>query len=386
MEPVTCYATPLSAIARPAMVRDDSCLGELMMGERYMAGTKNRICRQWLGRLTRGSAASIPFAVVALTPALACSDLAPSEDSFCSTTGEGKPPCIDPPPVGPGSDNDFTCLGLAPQPLPTPGNAPVGFVQPVVDWFTRAPLAGRGLQATLCSTLDPPCAKPLATPYMVQDRMLGMAMLPPGAAGVPMLEGFDGFIKFDVITPPDTPTDNQFVSEAYYLTQPVSGAVSSGPPVLMVTKGLRSSIAQNSFNNLDPNTVATNGIVVSGIYDCKGNPVTNARVEITLNGQPAAGVVPFLLPASRIPNAQPMDQPLYTTANAGIAGFLNVPPGTVKVLAYRADDTTPFGEVQLGSVPGQITVGPVRPAYLNSANLTGYTPLNNDMPTATMMR
>jgi len=221
---------------------------------------------------------------------------------------------------------------------------------------------------------------------MVQDRMLGMAMLPPGAAGVPMLEGFDGFIKFDVITPPDTPTDNQFVSEAYYLTQPVSGAVSSGPPVLMVTKGLRSSIAQNSFNNLDPNTVATNGIVVSGIYDCKGNPVTNARVEITLNGQPAAGVVPFLLPASRIPNAQPMDQPLYTTANAGIAGFLNVPPGTVKVLAYRADDTTPFGEVQLGSVPGQITVGPVRPAYLNSANLTGYTPLNNDMPTATMMR
>jgi hypothetical protein len=216
--------------------------------------------------------------------------------------------------------------------------------------------------------------------------MLGNTPLPLGAAGVPMLEGFDGFIKFDVV--PDAPVapDQEFAPENYYLAGAASGDLSQGPPVLMVTNGLRSSIVQSSFTGVDPMSVANNGIVVSGIYDCKGSPVAGARVEITVNGQPANGAVPFLLPGSRIPIAQPTDKPLYTTATAAIAGFLNVPPGTVRVLAYRGDDTEPFGEVQVGSVAGQITVGPVRPAYLNSANLTGYIPLNNDMPAATMMR
>jgi len=282
-------------------------------------------------------------------------------------------------------DEKWSCLGQTPQTLPMPGNAPVGFVQPVVDWFTRAPLAGKGLQATLCASLDFNCTVPLAPLYMVQDRMLGNQPLPLGAAGVPVLEGFDGFIKFDVITPPDTATDNQFVSETYYLTQPVSGAVSQGPPVLMVTKGLRSTIVQQSFSGVDPTTVANNGVVVSGIYDCRGLPAENARVEIKVNGQTPVGIVPFLLPASRIPIAQPIGQPLYTTATYGVAGFLNVPPGTVQVLAFRGDDPDPFGEVQLGSVAGQITVGPVRPPYLNSANLAGYKPLDNPTST-TMMR
>jgi len=310
-------------------------------------------------------------AAAALASTIACSDLAPSEDSYCTTAGEGKAGCID----TPGNTEEWSCLGQSPVPLPAAGSSLVAFVLPVVNWNSLAPLAGQGLTAKLCGNVDTPCAMPLGgVPYTVQAGMIGPRMLPPGAAGVPVPEGWQGFIKFEVAVPDPNP-DAQYVPEAYYLPGTVSGALSQGPPLVMLTKGLRTSILQGSFPGVDPASAASRGVVVSGIYNCKGEPAEDVRVELLVNGQKPAGIYPFLLPASRIPIPQDPTKDLYTSAEYGIAGFMNVPTGSVQVLAYRRGETDSFGQIQMNSVADQITVGPVRPRFLNSANLAGYTPL-----------
>jgi len=347
--------------------------GRIEMGERgYMAGTKNRICRVWLSRLTRGNAENMLCAALTLGSSLACSGLAKSDDTFCLTEGNGTGPCID----IPGNDA-WSCIGQEPAMLPQPGSNPVAFVQPVVDWNSLAPMAGRGLTAKLCGNLDSTCANPIAPPWVVQDRMLGTKPLPAGAAGVPVPEGWQGFIKFEVTPNPGDPNpDNLFVPEAYYLPGTISGEVSQGPPLVMLTRGLRANLLAQSFPSVDPATAATaRGVVVSGIYDCKGEPAADVRVELLVNGQKPEGIYPFLLPPSRIAIPQDPTKDLYTSAQYRIAGFMNVPTGSVQVLAYRRGETEPYGQIEMQSVADQINVGPVRPRFLNSANLAGYTPL-----------
>jgi hypothetical protein len=278
------------------------------------------------------------------------------------------------PGIGPDRSSPWWCLGQVPPPLPPPRSGvfstlAVSFVLPVVDWTTRAPLAGRGLRATLCSTLDSLCQTPLAPPYLVPDATAGSA-LPPGAAAIPVPEGFDGFIKFDVLPTSDNPTDQQFLPVAQYLGGILSGDITQGPPVLMVPRPTLNAIVQQSFPGVDPGVVSSNGIVEVGVYDCNGGSVTDARIELEVNGQAVPGVVPFQLPASRIPIAQASDRPLYTSPN-GWVGYLNVAPGVVRVLAYRGDETEPFAETQLGAVAGQISQGLIRPAYFQDASIPG---------------
>ena len=270
------------------------------------------------------------------------------------------------------------CLGKEPPALPdvrlvsrAPGeleSLTVGFVLPVVEWNTRTPLAGRGLTATLCSSLDVSCSPPLAPPYLVADGPLGMAQLPPGAAGVPVPEGFDGFIEFDVVTPPDTPADQQFVPLAYVLGGAISGDLSQGMPILMLQRRVLTSVVELSFPGTDAELALARGIVEVGAYDCNGAAASDVRVELEIDGESAPGALPFLMPSSRIPIAQPVDQPLYTQYS-GLAGYLSVPPGTVQLTAYRGGDTEPFGSLQMAVVAGQISQGPIRPPYFRDANL-----------------
>jgi hypothetical protein len=249
----------------------------------------------------------------------------------------------------------------------------VAFVLPVVEWTTIAPLAGRGLTATLCPSVLFSCATPVAPPYVVQDRMLGNYALPPSAAGIPAPEGFDGFIKFDVLASNAVPADQVFIPTNYFLPGPIAGDISQGPTVLMLTRGNRAIMLQQSFPELDPLSGQA-AMVIARVFDCRGQPVSDARVEITVAGQERDGVVPFLVPRSRIPIQVPPDEPLVT-GTSEMVGFLGVAPGTVQLRAFRRGETEPFATTEIGAVAGEISVGLLRPAALESANVAGFAPL-----------
>jgi hypothetical protein len=264
------------------------------------------------------------------------------------------------------------CLDLPPPSLrePRPVTQPVGFVLPVVEWGTLTPLAGRGLTATLCSNTQFSCASPLAPPYAVREGMLGSLPLPAGAAGVPVIEGFDGFIKFQVPSYPGDPVSEvlEFIPLSYYLGGPISGEVSQGPPLTLLQRGLWETVLQQSFPELDRAPLQERGTLMAGVFDCNGDPVSDARVEINLAG----AVTPFLLPSSRIPIAQPAGSVI--TIESGLLGYLGVPPGAVQLRAFRRGDTEPFGRAELGIVAGEMSAASLRPAYLNDANLRGVPP------------
>jgi hypothetical protein len=308
-----------------------------------------------------------------------CASFDPAGDN-CELLG--REPCT---PIGGGSagqdalpdaaeERAWGCLGRTPAelPAPRPPTMPVAFVAPVVEWGSLAPLAGQGLVASLCPTTDFACPTPLAPRYSVVAGSLGGTTLPAQAAGVPVYEGFDGFIKFEMVLPPGTAENLQYLPETYYLGGRVSGDLTNGPPLLMVQANRRDTILQQSFGSviMDPLQAQTGGTVVIGVFDCSGLPVNDARVEIDVPG------VPFLLPATRIPIAKPIGDPLYTEAS-GIAGFLNIRAGgangaiTVQARAFRRGEMQPFAVGELGAVAGQISVASLRPPFLNSANLSG---------------
>jgi len=237
-----------------------------------------------------------------------------------------------------------------------------------VDWATLAPLAGAGLTATLCSGADPGCTAPLAPPYAVQDGRIGDLLLPAGVAGVPAPEGFDGFVKFDVATAADTPDAQRFMSSTYYLPGTLLGDFSVGPTVLMAQQGTFGDLVQSSFPGVPLQAVRERGVVQVTAYDCNGEPVPDARIEIVVGDPSAPDVIPFQLPPSRIPIVQPPGQALYS-ASGGAVGYLAVPPGSVQVSAYLGADVEPFGIAQLGAVAGQLTYGVIRPNYFLNASI-----------------
>jgi len=191
-------------------------------------------------------------------------------------------------------------------------------------------------------------------------------------AGVPVYEGFDGFVKFTVSSPGGGASD--YVPETYYLGGKVFGDVSQGPPLLMLRHDAEDNLLKQSFTSVDPATAKAMGVIVVVAYDCNRNPVSNARIEISTQAQPGSPPpIPFLLPATRIPipaSPPPYDQPVYTETS-GAVGYLNVAPGSVNVKAFRGNDTVPFAEGQLGAVGGELSVASIRPSYLTDANITG---------------
>jgi hypothetical protein len=300
---------------------------------------------------------------------MGCEELEPGDETYCDTLGSGVAPCnTNPREIT--SPNDWSCLDLPAPTLPParPPTMPVAFVLPVVEWGALQPLAGLGLTSYLCLNTQFNCTTQPFPPYTTVAGSLGGNPLPAGATGIPVYEGFDGFVKFDVGPPgvPDgAPDDLHFVPLSYYLGGSISGDVTQGPPLLMIRKGdLKTVVGQLRVN---PDTTQTAGTLIVGAYDCDGAPVSDARIEINA---PTNGLVKFQLPLSRIPFVQPEGQPLYT-GSSGIAGYLNVTPGAVHVDVFRRGDTTPFGTGDVGVVAGQITIGPMRPAFLNDANLAG---------------
>jgi hypothetical protein len=305
--------------------------------------------------------ASLAGGVPSLT---SCVDLDPPDDVVCESDGTCTAVL---PEQTDETAPEWACLDQRPPvlPAPRPPTQPVGFVIPVLEWGSLASLAGQGLTAAYCTNADFKCASPLGQ-YVTRAGFIGTQPLPPeaaGAAGLPIFEGFDGFIKFTVDLQPNSPAGSAFVPESYYLGGRISGDVTQGPVLLMLSQGTLSNVVAQSFPNIDVAAAGMLGIVVVGAFDCTGSPVNNARIEIN-----QTGVIPFVLPASRIPIVQSPDKPLYT-GTAGLAGYLNVPLGAVQVSAYRGDDTTPMGVGQFGSVAGEISFYGLRPAFLNDANV-----------------
>jgi hypothetical protein len=266
-------------------------------------------------------------------------------------------------PLRPNADDPWWCLGEGPPLFPQQelGKKKVGFVAPVVEWTTLTSLAGRGLMATLCPGVLFNCATPLAPPSGAGDGLLGPPLpLPPGWSGIAVPEGFDGIIKWDVASPPGTPEEQGFIPVSYYLPSPARGDVTVGPTILLLQRRDRDMLFQQSFPALNPAIAQAAGTVVSGVVDCNGLPASNVRVEIAASGQALDGVTRFSLPSSRIPLAVPMAEPLVTGAS-GQVGFVGVPPGAVQLRAFRPYEAQPFGTTELGTVPGQISVGSIRP-------------------------
>jgi hypothetical protein len=297
-----------------------------------------------------------------------CTELDAANDLVCDVSGECTPG--DPEPQ---DDPRWACLDQTPPalPPPRPPSMPVGFIIPVLEWGSLASLAGQGLTAALCDVTAFDCTRPLAPPYTTRSGFIGNTPLPPeanGAAGIPIFEGFDGFVKFTVALPPTAPPEAAFVPLTYYLGGRVNGDVTQGPPIVMLNRGSLANVFSQSFGGVDPMVAAGGGIVVVGAFDCNGAPVDNARIEIN---QP--GAIPFVLPASRIPISQSADEPLYT-GPSGLAGYLNV-TRAVQVRAFRGNDTEPFGTGQFGAVAGEISVFGLRPAFLNDANVRGAPPI-----------
>ena len=300
--------------------------------------------------------------------AAGCSSLDSGEQTYCNSVGVDSSACQGQ--VSSGIGAGWWCMDREPPMLrePKPPTQPVGFVMPVVEWGALTPMAGRGLQTSLCLVTDFRCQNPLIPVYTVTDGPFANMPLPAGAAGFPVIEGFNGFLKFQVQTMPGTPDPDQYVPQTYYLGGPVSGDVTRGPPILMVKNRDRDTIFQQSFRGMvDASIVQTTGAVVVNVGDCDGNPVNNARVEINIKND----LIPFQLPASRIPIAQPPNgDGSVGTGPSGAVGYLKVPEGAVQVRAFRSD-MTEIGSAQLGVEPGEISVVSIRPPYLNDANVVG---------------
>jgi hypothetical protein len=167
--------------------------------------------------------------------ALGCSDLDDPQDTWCLTEGQGVGDCVDPEGQVDGP-NPWSCLGQAAQEPTFVPARPAGLVLPVLEWSSRASLMDQGLTATLCRAGDWQCLDPINdTPIPIRTGVLGSSVqLPPFAAGVPVAEGFDGFIRFDVDPGnPATPDEQRYVSTFLYLTGPIAKTVTVGPPILM---------------------------------------------------------------------------------------------------------------------------------------------------------
>jgi hypothetical protein len=98
------------------------------------------------------------------------------------------------------------------------------------------------------------------------------------------------------------------------------------------------------------------GILAVFIVDCDGNRVSGAKLRLTeLSSRPELGVATYWAINRLLP------VPDVLTDEDGIAGFVNVPIGSVEIEATI--DGYAFGRTRFRVAPGRITAATIRPWY-----------------------
>jgi hypothetical protein len=156
---------------------------------------------------------------------------------------------------------------------------------------------------------------------------------------------------------------------SHFLGGRVFGDVTVTSPLLMLQRGALDALRRSAFPDVEADTLQRFGMLQLGAYDCFGESVEDARIELFDGRQALSGVVPYLVPASRIPIRVPTDQPVYTGAS-GLVGYWGVPAGALQARAYRRGESEPFASAELGSLPGQMSQASLRPRYLKDVNVS----------------
>ena len=224
-------------------------------------------------------------------------------------------------PGTPGSD--WSCLGgpqsAAPITLAENQNRII-FSMQLVDFTSR--LVPRTILSRACTLTDVECTQPVSDWVPVDDQ---------GWADLMLFEGFVGYIEN---------VGEGYVPGQMYVTEPLDDSRSLGYPVPMISTDSLAALAALFEVPLDLSL----GLISVRSFDCQG--VTAPGVSLQ---KPGAGVPWYF--ADGLPNIS-----VDRTGEEGFGGFVNVPPGLVRV-----DAQTPTGM----SIAGTHTFV-VRPGWFSS--------------------
>ncbi len=199
----------------------------------------------------------------------------------------------------------------------------------IVDTTTDSPPPD--LQVNACQLIDVSCESPV-TPEPVA----------PGQDGSVTLDlpyAFNGFLEM---------TSEQTVPAMYFVPQALEQDTVV-PPLGLISPRALEALATGNGVTLD---TEGRGLVLLRTYDCEGN----AAAGIELESDRAGEVFMFVEGLPIVGAAQ--------TRADGLGGFINVPPGLVRVEGTHAASASPVGSASL-VVRGQwMTYGDLRPDAL----------------------
>jgi hypothetical protein len=203
-------------------------------------------------------------------------------------------------------DPKWSCIGKV-EPLMSGGM--VTLKVQLVDLVTENP--ANGLTVKLCKTFDPDCMSPISTP--TPDAM--------GFVSVTVASDFQGFLEV---------TDaSMYYYNALVFLDPVATPENEVFLVVPTSQGM--TFAKGANVSLD----TTAGIVTVRTADCQSKP--SAGVSVTL--APHGGETPFFVFGSVVTTDG------TETDLAGNAGFVNVTPGAVNLVATLGPGGKEIGKV-----------------------------------------
>jgi hypothetical protein len=214
---------------------------------------------------------------------------------------------------GPDPTEPWSCLGQVE--WPAAGTSPLRLEVHVIDVLTSAP--PEGLAVRVCAKLDVNCDSPIAAPASLDAS---------GAVVAQVSAGFDGYLE--LTAPTITPA-------LFFVTQPVYADTVVPGVVPVVSPAGFQSIAAALGTTLDL-TVA--GHVYALASDCAQAPASGVRFDLDKKG---VATTPFYMV-----NNAPVGS-ASATDGAGAGGYLNVPPGFVKLTGSVSATGARVGESSL---------------------------------------
>jgi hypothetical protein len=220
----------------------------------------------------------------------------------------------------------WACLQGSRVPLPPREERPeaVTYTVSIVDWVTDE--APPGLVINVCNRIDPLCAEPLSTIEPPPERQISFQL--PARIEV-----------FLLLQATDT------VPAAFYFDGPVVEDRLGGL-IQLLRFATVASLAQTFLGTmLDPSM----GALSLRSHDCSGAIAEGAVFEL----EPQNGVPFTLIDGAPTPSIVPTD-------TSGLAGFVNVPPGSFLARGMVADDDREFGLANFNIQAAQFSLVEVR--------------------------